>query len=182
MPDTFPVLDLGDYMLRRIGPADAADCDRYRADADVTRYTSIDAAREPAADGIAYLAQAFAEKREIRWAIAPKTTGVMIGDCGFHEINGPHARAEIGYVLAREHWGRGVATVAVWAMLTWGFDVLALHRVEALIHPQNTASIRVAQKCGFRLEGTLRRRTLIRGTYSAMYMYGLLASEFEANQ
>jgi ribosomal-protein-alanine N-acetyltransferase len=178
IPDVFPELACGDHVQRRIAAADAADCDRYRADAEVTRYTSIDAAREPAADGIAYLSQAFAEKREIRWAIAPKSTGVMVGDCGLFQINDAHSRAEVGYVLAREHWGHGVATAAMRAMLRWGFDTLELHRVEAIIHPQNAGSIRVAEKCGFVFEGTLRERTLIGGRFEDMLSYSLLASEF----
>jgi uncharacterized protein YbjT (DUF2867 family) len=65
MPDEFLVLDLGDYVLRRIEPGDAAAYDRYRADPEVTRYTSIDAAREPAAPVFPMMQAAFEEKRAI---------------------------------------------------------------------------------------------------------------------
>jgi ribosomal-protein-alanine N-acetyltransferase len=178
MPDEFPVIELGEYVLRRIEASDAADCDRYRRNPEVTRYTSIDADNEPAAEGIAYLAQAFADKREIRWAIAARASGWMVGDCGFFAINYPHARAEIGYVLAREHWGRGVASAAVGAMVRWGFTTLELHRIEAIIHPGNIASIRVAERAGFQREGVLHERTRIRGTYCDMVMFALLAKDW----
>jgi ribosomal-protein-alanine N-acetyltransferase len=180
LPDEFPLLDLGEYVLRRIEPRDAAAYDKYRADFEVTRYTSIDVANEPAALVFPMLEKAFAEKRSIRWAISPKATGVMAGDCGFFEINVPHARAEIGYVIAREHWGRGVGTSAVRTMVRWGFEALDLHRIEAIIHPKNLRSIQIARKSGFGREGTIRGRTLIRGAYQDMELFGLLRDEWSA--
>jgi ribosomal-protein-alanine N-acetyltransferase len=174
IPDDFPVIDLGAYVLRRIEPRDAAAYDAYRADPEVTRYTSIDAANEPATLVFPLMEKAFEEKRAIRWAISAKDSGEMAGDCGFFEINVPHARAEIGYVIARQHWGRGVGTAAVRAMVRWGLSTLALNRIEAIIHSENLASMRVAEKAGFEREGTLRGRTLIRGVYSDMLMYALL--------
>jgi ribosomal-protein-alanine N-acetyltransferase len=176
MPDAFPVLDLGAYVLRRFEASDGGAYDRYRADPDVTRYTSIDAAREPASLALPLMEQAFLEKRAIRWAIAPKTGGIA-GGCGFFEINEAHARAEIGYVLAAGHWGHGVATAAVRAMARWAFETLRLHRIEAIIHPDNIGSLRVAEKAGFRREGVMRGRTLIRGAYSDMVLYALLSDD-----
>jgi ribosomal-protein-alanine N-acetyltransferase len=178
IPDAFPVLDLGSYLLRRIELSDEAACDAYRSDPEVTRYTSIDAAREPASVALRLLQKEFEEKRAIRWAIAPKSTGEMVGDCGFFEINVAHARAEIGYVIARQHWGRGVGTAAVSAMVMWGFEALGLHRIEAIIHPDNIGSLRVAEKAGFRREGTMRQPTLIRGSYADMVLYAILVGDW----
>ena len=180
LPDDFPTLDLGEYVLRCIEPEDASAYDAYRSDPVVTRYTSIDVALEPAADVIPLLAEAFVEKRQIRWAISPKDTGIMIGDCGFFEINPQHARAEVGYVIARERWGRGIGTMALRAMVGWGFDALNLHRIEAIIHPDNVGSRRVAEKAGFQREGTMRERTLMRGAYQDMVLYALLVDEWRA--
>jgi ribosomal-protein-alanine N-acetyltransferase len=178
LPDDFPVLDLGDHTLRRIEPRDAAAYDAYRADPEVTRHTSIDAAKEPAALVFPTLDKAFDEKRAIRWAISSKDTGAMIGDCGFFEINVPHARAEIGYVIAREHWRRGVGTSAVRGMVRWGFETLALHRIEAIVHRDNAASLRVAEKAGFQREGVMRGRTLMRDAYEDMVLYALLIDDW----
>jgi ribosomal-protein-alanine N-acetyltransferase len=178
IPDDFPTLDLGDYVLRRIHADDAAAYDAYRADPEVTRYTSINAANEPATLAFPALDNGFKDKRSIRWAIAHKATNEMAGDCGFFEINQPHARAEVGYVIARAHWGRGVGTAALLAMVRWGYETLALHRIEAIIHPENVASLRVAEKAGFKREGTMRGRTLIRGAYSDMVLYSSLSDEW----
>ena len=74
--------------------------------------------------------------------------------CGlthFPDING-RPEIEIGYRLARAHWGRGLATEAARAVRDYAFDTLRLPRLIALIDPANTASIRVAEKLAMRHE------------------------------
>lgn len=64
---------------------------------------------------------------------------------------------ELGYVVAPEARGRGVATAALQALGTWAFDELGAERLELLISVENDASQRVAERCGYRLEGVLRQ-------------------------
>ncbi|KAL5210509.1 hypothetical protein ABZP36_006132 [Zizania latifolia] len=67
-------------------------------------------------------------------------------------------RGELEYVLARAHWGKGVATAATKRALTTVFgEVKGLERVETLVDVDNPASQRVLEKAGFRREGLLRR-------------------------
>ncbi|XP_062209047.1 uncharacterized protein LOC133910799 [Phragmites australis] len=71
-------------------------------------------------------------------------------------------RGELGYVLARAHWGKGVATAAVRRALGAVFaEVGRLARVEAPVDVDNPASQRVAEKAGFRREGVLRGHGLV---------------------
>ena len=88
------------------------------------------------------------------WAVVEKTVSVVIGYAGlyhFSDIDG-HPEIEVGYRLMRSHWGRGFATEAVKAIRQYAFHVLCLPRLIALIDPQNTASIRVAEKIGMQYE------------------------------
>jgi RimJ/RimL family protein N-acetyltransferase len=55
---------------------------------------------------------------------------------------------ELGWTLAREHWGRGYATEAAAAVRDWAFGELGLERLVSIVHPDNTASARVATKLG----------------------------------
>ncbi len=57
---------------------------------------------------------------------------------------------EVGWILRREAWGHGYATEAARACLEWGFAVLSVAYITAMIHPENARSIRVAQRLGFR--------------------------------
>jgi RimJ/RimL family protein N-acetyltransferase len=57
-------------------------------------------------------------------------------------------RVELGWTLARAHWGRGYATEAAFAVRDWARDELGLERLISIIHPDNTASQRVARRLG----------------------------------
>jgi len=88
------------------------------------------------------------------WAVEERDGGAFIGEVGFanfkREID-PAIRdiPEVGWVLVRSVHGRGYATEAVAAALVWARTNLAAQSTTCLIHPENLASIRVADKCGF---------------------------------
>ena len=89
------------------------------------------------------------------WAVEEKATGSYSGDVGFadwkRDIH-PSIQGfpELGWVFASRVHGRGYATEAVRAALNWGAANLDSPRTVCLINPENVASIRVAEKCGFR--------------------------------
>ena len=62
----------------------------------------------------------------------------------------------LGYDLARPHWNRGIMTEALTAVLPFGFEKMALNRIEALVITGNEASYRLLARLGFQQEGTLR--------------------------
>lgn len=66
---------------------------------------------------------------------------------------------------------------ALQAMLDWGFEHMQLHRVEALVHPQNTASLALLKRLGFKTEGTLRDAGFWNGQRHDLRVLGLLAQE-----
>jgi ribosomal-protein-alanine N-acetyltransferase len=88
------------------------------------------------------------------WAVVKKNDRDVIGYCGlsyFPDIGGI-PEIEIGYRLARAHWGWGVATEAARAVRDYVFGTLKMRRLIALIDPANVASIRVAEKIGMQYE------------------------------
>lgn len=105
------------------------------------------------------------------WAVVEKTGDQTIGYCGlfyFPDIDG-QPEIEIGYRLARAHWGRGLATEAVTVVRDYAFQSLALARLICLIDPANTASIRVAEKAGLRYE----KDVLLAGYDYADHLYSI---------
>ena len=86
--------------------------------------------------------------------------------------------AIVGYWLGLPHVGNGHMTEAVRAAAGFAFDELSLHRLEAATMPNNTASIRVLERNGFRPEGTARRLLKINGVWEDHLLHGLLAEEF----
>jgi ribosomal-protein-alanine N-acetyltransferase len=87
------------------------------------------------------------------WATTLKETNEFIGRCGLlpWTIDG-REEVEVAYLLAKEHWGRGLGTEAARAILAYGFGELHLSRLICLIDPANEASVTVAMKIGMSLE------------------------------
>ncbi len=88
------------------------------------------------------------------WAVVLKDSGKVIGYCGltrFPDIDG-QPEIEIGFRLSHSSWSRGYATEAAAAVRDHAFDTLGLSRLVALVDPDNTASIRVAEKIGMTFE------------------------------
>lgn len=84
------------------------------------------------------------------WALELRETGEFIGDCGLVPLAYPGADVEIGFHIARTHWGRGYAPEAAQAALTCGWS-RGFTTIGALILPVNQQSQRVAQKLGMQI-------------------------------
>ena len=87
------------------------------------------------------------------YATVLTSTDELIGRCGFipWQIEG-RDEIEVAWLLARAHWGRGLATEAASALVRHGFATLRFTRLISLIHPANTASLNVARKIGMPFE------------------------------
>ena len=80
--------------------------------------------------------------------------GIIVGAVGFNQIiRGVAQFCSLGYWIGKEHSGRGYMTEAMMLALEHAFGQLALHRVEVNVQPNNSASLKIVQKCGFRREG-----------------------------
>ncbi|HSU15339.1 GNAT family N-acetyltransferase [Longimicrobium sp.] len=143
-------------LLRRFTPADAAEMHRIYSDPEVMRFMGPPPAsvEEEAANLRAHARNYYERLGFGLWAVVEVETGEMIGRCGLlrSEIAG-RMETEISYLLARRHWGRGLAAEAAAAVLAHGFAALALPRIVAVIDPRNTASRRVAERIGMTHEG-----------------------------
>jgi ribosomal-protein-alanine N-acetyltransferase len=104
----------------------------------------------------------------------------LIGACTFFDLNKQCRRAEIGYELHHDAWGRGYMHEALVALLGYGFSTMKLNRVEADIHPGNINSAKSLERLGFQKEGYLRERWIVGDEVSDSALYGLLHSEWRA--
>ena len=87
--------------------------------------------------------------------------------------------AEVWYKFLPAHWGQGLTTEALTALLTFGFDHLNLHRIEAGCAVENIASQRVLEKVGMTREGRKRQLLPIRGAWVDNYFFAILATDRE---
>ena len=115
----------------------------------------------------------------LQFAIIERGSGTAIGSCLLFGYDETSARAELGYVLGRAHWGQGYMREALRSLIDCAFGELALRRLEAEVDSRNTRSARVLAQLGFTAEGLLRERWLTRGEPCSVTAYGLLQREWQ---
>jgi [ribosomal protein S5]-alanine N-acetyltransferase len=176
----FPTLEGQRVRLR--GPRDE-DTDAVFAlfsDPEVMRYWSRSAMTEAseAAGLIVDIDERFEQREMINWVIAERRDDRVVGSCTLFQFSPRHRRAELGYALRSDRWGRGLGAEAVTLALDWGFRTLGLHRVEADIDPRNAGSRKLLDALGFRSEGLLRERFFVEGQATESELFGLLAEDW----
>ena len=172
------VLETDRLILRHFAPEDLDDLATIYADPDVMRHIGTGACktreqtaammefdftdnrRAWSAQTLSRLPQlARATDREAHfslWATVLKSAGRLVGRCGLHawDLDG-RKEVEVGYVLAKAYWRRGLATEAARAVRDYGFEKLGFDRLISVIQPANGASQRVAEKIGMSHEKDL---------------------------
>jgi len=110
------------------------------------------------------------DKTAIWWTFCSAKSGKPFGYGGLFEIDLDNKRAEIGYGLLKEYWGRGFASSIVEIITKYGFEELNLHRIYGLVDPENKASLRVLEKNGYLNEGTMHNYYFARNRFFDMCM------------
>ena len=175
-----PSLDTVRLLLRPLTSADAVAVQRLAGDREVASTTLN--IPHPYPDGaaelwIGTLPQAYDCGEAVVFGIALHDGGELVGTCGLR-LELPHARAEIGYWVGREYWGRGVATEAARAVIDYAFTRLGVRRVYAHFYTRNPASGAVMRKLGMTHEGKLRGHVLKWGVFEDIELYGVLRDEW----
>ena len=140
-----PTLETERLILRKITLGDAEAVFAYASDPEVSRYKLWDAHRS-IEDSKAFLELVLGKYEsggEPDWGIVYKGDHRFVGTCAILGISADHSRAELGYVIHREYWGRGHVPEAVRAIIRFGSERMGLNRIEARCIAENTASARV---------------------------------------
>lgn len=177
-----PVIDCGDFYLRALKLNDAVDMFEYARDDETTEKLSwpshkdLDETKQCIKDN-------FLNRPEYgvpsAYAIVLKENDKMIGTCDFWMVNFRNNYGEIGYVLNKKYWGRGITTGALKELIKFGFEYLGLERIQIAHETQNIASQRVIEKCDFRLEGLKRHAARSKsGKYVDHKIYSILKDEY----
>jgi ribosomal-protein-alanine N-acetyltransferase len=179
----FPQLETERIILRELKSTDAEAVYRYLSDREVTRYLDTPPHRslKQTQDLLNFLVSLFEKGEGFRWGITLKSgdaAGVVIGTCGYHAWAKAHFRAEIGYELARDYWGQGIMAEAIKALLAFGFEQMALNRVEAMVLEGNRASARFLEKLGFQQEAVLRDYEFVQGRFRDVLLFSLLSKNY----
>jgi len=182
--DSLPSLETKRMRLRWLTDADVDALYRIFSHPQVVRYWGAPALadRTAATALLAEIQENFQKRTSMKWGVAELETDQVIGTVTLFNLNFDNKRAEIGYGLDYNYWRKGYVTEALDALLSYAFDVLELHRLEADVDPRNEGSIRTLEKMGFQREGLMRERWQVNGEIQDALFYGLLRPEWEAGR
>lgn len=164
-----------DITLRPLDVSDADDFVQWYSDEKVSEFCSWD----PLTSKEAAIEYVVTNVLPHPWQKAICLSGRPVGCISVTPCEGyERCRAEIGYVVASEWWGKGIATRAVRmaanaVFVEWGH----LERLEAVVDVENPASQRVLEKVGFQKEGVMRKYYLLKGKPRDAVMFSLLSTD-----
>ena len=150
----FQNLETERLVLRRLNEQDFEEVIAIRGNPEVMKYIPRPLAKTKQ-DALAHIAQIedkIINNTGINWGITLKGSPTIFGIIGIFKIYPENHRAEIGYTSLPQFNSQGYITEATKAVVTYGFEQLNLHSIEANIDPRNKASERVVQKNGFTKE------------------------------
>jgi len=179
---SLPTINANRVSLRWISEKDVDALYRIFSNTEVMRYWSTPPLpdRNAAVKLLHEIHDDFQSQTFLKWGIARRTDDALIGTTTLFNLDLKSHRAEIGYCLDRDEWGKGYMNEALQAVLAYAFIELAMHRIEADVDPRNSASIRTIERLGFQREGYLRERWQVNGEIQDTVFYGLLRPEWEA--
>lgn len=110
----------------------------------------------------------------ITWGIAELDTNHLLGTIGFWRIEHENFRAEIGYLLNEDFHGKGLMKEAIGKVVEFGFTKMNLHSIEGRVDPENLASLKLLEKCGFVKEGFFKENYFFDGKFEDSVVYSRL--------
>jgi ribosomal-protein-alanine N-acetyltransferase len=164
-------------LLRKISVNDAqAMYNNWASDDIVTKYVTWPTHKnvEETKGLLAIWEKEYENDNCYRWVIELKDEKKVIGTIDVCRVDEGNETAEIGYVISRDCWNKGIVTEAAKKVVEYLLKEAGFYRVEAQHHLDNPASGKVMQKIGMKYEGVLRGARIVKGEHIDVAMYAIL--------
>jgi ribosomal-protein-alanine N-acetyltransferase len=175
----FPNLATERLLFRQLTFEDANEIFRLRSDERVNRFLTRNQYKtlEEAGAFINIINRNINNNEAIYWVITFKNDNKLIGTICLWNIQPENYRAEIGYELNPDFWGKGIMKEAIPKIIAYGFETMNLHSIEADLDPGNAQSVMLLEKNGFIKEGHFKESTFFNGKFSDRAVYSLINSK-----
>lgn len=156
MSKTFPTLKADHFILRQIVKADLPNIYAGLSHPEIIKFygVSYKSLAETEAQ-MKWYASLEKDETGIWWAIVNTENTLFYGAVGLNNLSLIHRKAEIGFWLLPNYWGKGIMKNAVELVCHYALTTLNLHRIEALVETPNSNSKNLLEKLKFNYEGTL---------------------------
>jgi ribosomal-protein-serine acetyltransferase len=136
-------------------------------------------ARSDSAAWIAHCQHGWNAAGEYHFGTFEADSGRLVGGVGLNHVSRVRRSANLGYWVADDARGGGVAVSAARSAVIWAFAQLGLQRIEILVQPENTASLRVAVKLGAVCEGIARNGIIVGGEPREAIVHSLIPADLQ---
>jgi [ribosomal protein S5]-alanine N-acetyltransferase len=174
----FPKLSTERLSLRQINNNDENEIFILRSDPNIMKYIPRPLARSLAdvSQLIEKINIGLTNNESINWAITLKNDNKLMGIIGYVRMAKEHHRAEVGYILHPDFHGKGIMREALTAVIDYGFSIMKLHSIEAIINPDNISSEKLLQKNKFIKEAHFKENFFHDGKFLDSAYYSLITS------
>ena len=172
MQTEFPVIRTERLLLRQFTGSDLENVYRGLSHPDIipyygVSYNSLEATKAQ----MEFFADLEKNGTGIWWAICSPDNSLFYGAGGLNSLSREHRKAEIGFWLMPEHWGKGIMQEAMPLIWNYGFDQLNLHRIEGIVETENINCKKAMAKLDFVHEGTMRECEVKNGRLISLDIY-----------
>ena len=177
MKNIFPTLESERTILRQFVDSDLEDLYKGLSHPDIIKYYGISFdSLEATKEQMEWFRDLEKNETGIWWAVCDKVTGQFIGAGGLNDLNKEHKKAELGFWLLPENWGKGYMSETMPIILNHSFDVLGLHRIEGFVETENQNCKRAMAKLQFNHEGTMKDCEVKNGQFISVDIYSKFKS------
>lgn len=172
-------IDTKRLLLRKPTSDDLDDIFEYASDEGVAFFTRFNAHKslEETKMFLISVNQKHNIKTDLILVLELKDEKKVIGSIAFKEISQDDERAEIGFVLNKNYWGKGLMSEALSKIIEFGFKKMKFNRLEALCNIENIRSIRLLTTF-MQKEGVLRERTKKKGFFETSNIFAILRKDY----
>lgn len=176
----FPILATDRLCLRQFNDADLENVFNGLSHPDVIKYYGVSfGSLEATKEQMLWFSNLEQTATGIWWAICSRGDGTFLGAGGLNDLDRENKKAEIGFWLLPENWGRGIMTEAVPLILNHAFNNLGIHRVEGFVETENENCIKALLKLKFKLEGTMKDCEVKNGKMINLQIYAKFKDEMD---
>lgn len=172
MTTNFPVLESERLMLRQFKASNLEHVFKGLSHPDIIKYYGISfKTLEATKEQMTWFFDLEKNKTGIWWAVCDKNKGTFLGAGGLNDLSLKNKKAEIGFWLLTESWGKGYMTEAMPLIFNHAFDVIGLHRIEGFVETENKNCKKALAKLQFNHEGTMQDCEIKNGRFISVDIY-----------
>ncbi len=166
------------FSLTKIQQSDIQYIHKGLSDKKVTQYYAVHFdTLEDTQEQMDWYADLYKNNTGYWWSIKEKSSNVFLGAGGFNDWNHKNNKAEIGFWLLPEHWGKGIFKEVMPTLIKIGFEQMNLNRIEGFVDADNQKCKQALSKTPFRYEGTMRECEFKNGEYLSVDFYACIKKD-----